>query len=554
MTNIFPNLFLILLLSLTFTLPVFTLTPDLPGRHNRTSTTTHSPNRHRVRRSRFEHRMDNQPDFSGYSYFSYYPLTDNNYNRNIRPHEGAQTDHVNIGLFVNSVRSVSEIDMTMILDAFLQAQWTDHRLKPTWNRLSREIYGDNCTSHENSECSELVITLGKAFSEAIWRPDFYIPSAINIYPADDYNDNVCVKLQNDGSIFYSNRVIITISCPMKLVYFPFDSHTCTVCIGSYKYHDQLVKMTWSADLSGMYDNQATANFMIRNESVLSVLNAENKSMPFIGDVFTEHCFEIVIDRKYNIFLVTLYLPSVALVALSWVNFWIDPKAIPARAGLSITAILAQITLIVGMAGRFPSVSDLKMADLYLTINFIYTFATLIEFAIVSYKPEDESISRKTVSRRRSSVINAERRQLQRSNSANNEQTHSLLLHGVNSYSLTNGTKSATHSPNPNRNNDVLNSVYRNSISVNRMTRSDELFGQPSASAKQQQKAREQLFLRFQKRRKRKQPTVRKNVDNVSKFFFPATFGLWNVVFFTSNLYLADRLDMLTKSFIEFIGG
>ena len=43
-----------------------------------------------------------------------------------------------------------------------------------------------------------------------------------------------------------------------------------------------------------------------------------------------------------------------------------------------------------MAQRFPSVSDLKMADLYLTVNFMYTFATLIEFAVVSYQPHQSS--------------------------------------------------------------------------------------------------------------------------------------------------------------------
>ena len=497
-----------------------------------------------------------RPDAVSYSYFSQYPLTDNNYNRNIRPHEGGVTDNVNIGLFVNSVRSVSEIDMTMILDAFLQAEWTDHRLKPTWNRLSQEIYGENCRSNKESNCTNLTITLGKAFSEAIWRPDFYLPSAINIYPADDYNDNVCVKLSSEGSIFYSNRVIITISCPMKLVYFPFDSHTCTVCIGSYKYHDQLVRMTWSPDLSGMYDHQATANFMIRNESSWSVLNAQNKSMPFIGDIFTEHCFEIVIDRKYNIFLVTLYLPSVALVALSWVNFWIDPKAIPARAGLSITAILAQITLIVGMAGRFPSVSDLKMADLYLTINFIYTFATLIEFAIVSYKPEDENTEKKTVSRKRSSVA-TQKRNLSRSNSDNRERFNKRKLHATNSFSIANGVKSANHSPNVNREHDDvivpmaqaqsllssrIVSVYENQIQVHHR-----------ASSFDEATAADCSFLK-PKRKRRKRPKVRKNVDNISKVFFPGTFGLWNALFFTSNLYLADRLDSLSKSFIDAVLG
>ena len=35
---------------------------------------------------------------------------------------------------------------------------------------------------------------------------------------------------------------------------------------------------------------------------------------------------------------------------------------------------------------FPGVADLKMGDLYLIVNFFYVFATLVEFALVSYRP------------------------------------------------------------------------------------------------------------------------------------------------------------------------
>ena len=62
--------------------------------------------------------------------------------------------------------------------------------------------------------------------------------------------------------------------------------------------------------------------------------------------------EIRMSRKVTMYIVTMYLPSVALVILSWVSFWIDKKAVPARAGLTITTILAQITLITGTANKY----------------------------------------------------------------------------------------------------------------------------------------------------------------------------------------------------------
>ena len=47
--------------------------------------------------------------------------------------------------------------------------------------------------------------------------------------------------------------------------------------------------------------------------------------------------------------------------------------------------------------RFPGIADLKMADLYLIVNFFYVFASLIEFAVVSYQsPEKEHKKKATV--------------------------------------------------------------------------------------------------------------------------------------------------------------
>ena len=43
--------------------------------------------------------------------------------------------------------------------------------------------------------------------------------------------------------------------------------------------------------------------------------------------------------------------------------------------------------------RLPGIADLKVADLYLIINFFFVFASLIEFALVSYEPPVKSMAK-----------------------------------------------------------------------------------------------------------------------------------------------------------------
>ena len=524
-----------------------------------------------------------------------YDFVSRTYNRQLRPKEGGETDIVDIGMFVNSVRTISEIDMTVILDVFLQAEWSDHRLNWTWEKFYKDHIRYNMPQkcmEENCYLKEM--TLGKDFASAIWRPDFYLPDAIHIIPADDYNDNVCVRLDPNYHLFYSNRLIITISCIMKLVYFPFDKHICPICIGSYKYHDGLLSMRWSNNLSGMYTDQFTANFFM--EGYEGASDYYNKTLPYLSDMFTEHCFNITIHRKYNIFLVTLYLPSVSLVGLSWVNFWIDHKAIPARASLSITAILAQITLIVGMASRFPSVSDLKMADLYLTVNFIYTFGTLVEFAIVSYNPEEKrnrqqkcnstkapasstTVLSNTITNATNNNLDANRNKL----SDNNPGLDSTAVGSLNSKPVK--SPKIHHmgfgvAPAPSDSDDCIlgKDVLHNgsvvpctsSLGVTRKisaTYSPESAGvlaqdplNPNEYVRLRNRPRSEFREFFNlspsrpasRRCRKKLPPVAKtrNLDDISKLVFPISFIVWNFIFFSLNLILAEKYCIFWKYFAE----
>ena len=78
-------------------------------------------------------------------------------------------------------------------------------------------------------------------------------------------------------------------------------------------------------------------------------------------------------------MVQTYIPTMLIVVLSWVSFWIPRSSPPARVALGITTVLALTTLIFGIQSSMPKVSYVKGIDWFLMVSFLYVFAALIEY-------------------------------------------------------------------------------------------------------------------------------------------------------------------------------
>ena len=66
-------------------------------------------------------------------------------------------------------------------------------------------------------------------------------------------------------------------------------------------------------------------------------------------VFAEFHF----DRKFEYYLLQTYFPSMLVVMLSWVSFWIDPAAVPARISLGLLTVLTMTTQTSVLNSRLP---------------------------------------------------------------------------------------------------------------------------------------------------------------------------------------------------------
>ena len=68
----------------------------------------------------------------------------------------------------------------------------------------------------------------------------------------------------------------------------------------------------------------------------------------------------VMRRTLGYYMLQAFLPSIALVLISWVTFWIDVRASPARVGLGVTVVLSMISKTNGVRLDIPPVSYLKV--------------------------------------------------------------------------------------------------------------------------------------------------------------------------------------------------
>lgn len=69
------------------------------------------------------------------------------------------------------------------------------------------------------------------------------------------------------------------------------------------------------------------------------------SKSIITGVYVRLYFEVLLGRNLGFYLMNIIIPSMLIVTISWVSFWLNREASPARVGLGVTTVLTMTTLI-----------------------------------------------------------------------------------------------------------------------------------------------------------------------------------------------------------------
>lgn len=94
--------------------------------------------------------------------------------------------------------------------------------------------------------------------------------------------------------------------------------------------------------------------------------------------------EIQFVRSMGYYLIQIYIPSGLIVIISWVSFWLNRNATPARVNLGVTTVLTMTTLMSSTNAALPKISYVKSIDVYLGTCFVMVFASLLGSVTTSF--------------------------------------------------------------------------------------------------------------------------------------------------------------------------
>ncbi|KAK7864947.1 hypothetical protein R5R35_004932 [Gryllus longicercus] len=361
---------------------------------------------------------------------------------------------VRVNLFVRSIATISDIKMEYSVQLTFREQWLDERLK--FNDFGGKIK---------------YLTLTDA--NRVWMPDLFFSNEKEGHFHNIIMPNVYIRIFPYGSVLYSIRISLTLSCPMNLKLYPLDRQVCSLRMASYGWTtDDLVFLWKDGDPVQVVKNLHLPRFTLE-KFLTDYCNSKTNTGEY-------SCLKVdlLFKREFSYYLIQIYIPCCMLVIVSWVSFWLDQNAIPARVSLGVTTLLTMATQTSGINASLPPVSYTKAIDVWTGVCLTFVFGALLEFALVNYA------SRSDMHREN---MKKQRRQCEMEHAASLEASADLLEDGATTFAM------------PKRDN-----CCRTWLS--------------------------------------KFPTRSKRIDVISRITFPLVFALFNLVYWSTYLFRDDERE------------
>lgn len=175
---------------------------------------------------------------------------------------------------------------------------------------------------------------------------------------------------------------------MEFQNFPLDRQHCKTTIGSWIYNTSDVRLHWEENSPfSMGSDKILTEYTSMNvelsEKEISATNAGLEYGDFIGN-YSSIIFAITFDRSFGFYLLDYFVPSVLLVAISWVSFWFEVDQTAPRAILATSSMLTFIILSSAQIKTLPEVSYIKASEVWFLGCALFIFGSLFEFAVVNF--------------------------------------------------------------------------------------------------------------------------------------------------------------------------
>ncbi|XP_035438193.1 glutamate-gated chloride channel isoform X8 [Spodoptera frugiperda] len=362
--------------------------------------------------------------------------------RLLPPVDGVLT--VNVSVLLLSLASPDESSLKYEVEFLLQQQWYDPRLR--YSNQSHYDFLNAIHHHEDIWLPDTYFIMHgdfKEFSQHSWDPIIPMHFALRIY--------------RNGTINYLMRRHLILSCQGRLNIFPFDDPLCSFALESISYEQSAItyvwkndedtlrkspslttlnayliqnqtipcpiKASWRAEGNSLYeeDEEMTCNLCQRrfeeqgNYSCLKVdliftrdrafyfttvfipgiilvtssfitFWLEWNAVPARSMIGNYSCLKVdlIFTRDRSFYFTTVFIPGIILVTSSFITFWLEWNAVPARVMIGVTTMLNFFTTSNGFRSTLPVVSNLTAMNVWDGVCMCFIYASLLEFVCVNY--------------------------------------------------------------------------------------------------------------------------------------------------------------------------
>ncbi|XP_061941930.1 glycine receptor subunit alpha-2 isoform X29 [Apis cerana] len=310
--------------------------------------------------------------------------------RLLPPVQGTLT--VNVSVLLLSLASPDESSLKYEVEFLLQQQWYDPRLRYS-NRSQYEFL--NAIHHYDD----------------IWLPDTYF------IMHGDFKDplipvHFALRIYRNGTVNYLMRRHLILSCQGRLNIFPFDDPLCSFAIESISYEQTAITYVWKNDEGTLRKSPSLTSlnaYLIKNQTITCPIKvswrAEGQIMVDYEDEFDEFgdskcslcqrrfeeqgnysCLKVdlIFTRDRAFYFTTVFIPGIILVTSSFITFWLEWNAVPARVMIGVTTMLNFFTTSNGFRSTLPVVSNLTAMNVWDGVCMCFIYASLLEFVCVNY--------------------------------------------------------------------------------------------------------------------------------------------------------------------------
>ena len=301
------------------------------------------------------------------------------------PPPGDRPVEVLMGFNLVNITDVGEKEETLDFEGAIYLEWKDSRLayKPEDFGMPADwVAGDYSKVPARVYQGDFAV---KELFEG-WRPHVVIPNGIG----NRSITNMAISIWPDGQVEYSETFFARVETPMDLRRFPFDTQRLEIFFHPFLYQrdevvlvpDNRLARTWNQN-PGIADWSREGVSMEERGIDIAYFDESHSEI-------SEFVVTVEIKRRPTHMIISIILPMVLLVSLTWSVFWMDNETLANRINITFIGILSVVAYYFVILNNVPEVSYLTLTDAFIISTFLILAAgVVITVVMENYTREDK---------------------------------------------------------------------------------------------------------------------------------------------------------------------